>query len=128
MLEGPNRLQRGIPRFQELYWLPFPPFCVKFKVLVIIYKVLIGLGPGCLEDCLILHSPARTFRSSWEGLFQVPPLAEARSVVTRERVFSVLAPQFWNSLPKESHLAPMFRAFKKNLKIELRMRAFNTTF
>lgn len=54
----------------------------QFKVLVLTYKALYGLGPGCLKDHLLLESSAWLLRATGGDLLQVPSKSEARSVGT----------------------------------------------
>lgn len=72
---------------QVSQWLPVV-FRAQSKVLVMTHKALYHLGPENLKDHLPLQVSAEPLRSSGEGLLQVPPLAEARLVATKEGVFS----------------------------------------
>ena len=90
---------------QQLHWLSIH-FQAEFKVLVLTYKALNGLGPSYLKDLNSLYEPARVLRSSGEAFLSVPPPSQVHLVGTRERAFSVAAPRLWNSLPQETRLAP----------------------
>ncbi len=53
------------------HWLPVR-FRISFKVLVLVFKCLNGLGPSYLSDLLLPYEPSRTLRSSGAGLLIVP--------------------------------------------------------
>ena len=64
LLSGVRKDQHISPTLAALHWLPVR-FCVDFKVLMIIYKALNGLGPQYLADrflppitCLLYTSPS----------------------------------------------------------------------
>ena len=61
---GAPRLEHKTLLLRELHWVPVC-FRVQFKVLVITFKALHGMGPGCLKDRLIpitLTHPTRSGR------------------------------------------------------------------
>lgn len=76
MLLGKPEFHRATPLLQELHCLP-TVFQSQFKVLVITYTVLNGLGPGYLKDRLLLHISAQHLHSLDGGLYQIPPATEA---------------------------------------------------
>lgn len=51
---GITQFALSIPQLYKLQWLSFS-FWVQLKVLVIIFKVLHGMGPDYLRDCLFLR-------------------------------------------------------------------------
>lgn len=51
----------------SLHWLPVS-FKIDFKILVLVYKALGGLGLSYLSDVLLTHEPSETLRSSGSGL------------------------------------------------------------
>ena len=85
---------------KDLHWL-LVHFRAQFKVLVLSFKALNGLGPVYLKESLQPHRSAHTLRSSAEGLLAVPSLREVRLQGTRQRAFSVVAPALWNALPSD---------------------------
>uniref|UniRef100_A0A803TMD6 Reverse transcriptase domain-containing protein n=1 Tax=Anolis carolinensis TaxID=28377 RepID=A0A803TMD6_ANOCA len=123
LLTGAYYRERSTLLLKELHWLPFT-FRTQFKVQVITYKALNGLGPSYLSDRLSPYEPARSLRSSGEALLSLPPPSQARLVGMRERAFSVVAPRLWNSLPREIRQAPTLVAFRKSLKTWLFTQAF----
>uniref|UniRef100_A0A803T068 Reverse transcriptase domain-containing protein n=1 Tax=Anolis carolinensis TaxID=28377 RepID=A0A803T068_ANOCA len=122
-LTGADYRTRSTPLFKELHWLPFI-FRAQFKVQVITYKALNGLGPTYLRDRISPYEPARPLRSSGEALLSLPPTSQLRLVGTRERAFSAVAPRLWNSLPREIRQAPTLLSFRKSLKTWLFQKAF----
>ncbi|XP_070800657.1 uncharacterized protein, partial [Pituophis catenifer annectens] len=107
------------PLLRELHWLPVV-FRVRFKVLVITFKALHGIGPSYLRDRLLLpttsHRPVRSHR---EGLLGVPSARQCRLVTPRGRAFSVGAPTLWNQLPPEIRRIQDLSAFRRALKTHL---------
>ncbi len=51
------------PVLRSLYWLPVP-FRIDFKVLLLVYKSLNGLGPKYIADMLTEYRPLRSVGSS----------------------------------------------------------------
>ncbi|KAF7247445.1 Acyl-CoA synthetase family member 2, mitochondrial [Varanus komodoensis] len=62
------------PVLRQLHWLPIE-VQAQFKVLVITYKALNGLGPGYLKERLRPYMPARPLRSAGEALLREPSVA-----------------------------------------------------
>ncbi|XP_061443806.1 uncharacterized protein LOC133365612 isoform X9 [Rhineura floridana] len=115
------------PILSCLHWLPVC-FRAQFKVLVLTYKALHGLGPQYLMERLSRYEPTRTLRSRSKALLQVPTPREARRVATRERAFSVVAPKLWNDLFDEVHLAPTLLSFRRQVKTFLFSQPFSMCF
>ncbi|KAF7254272.1 putative RNA-directed DNA polymerase from transposon BS, partial [Varanus komodoensis] len=114
LLTGTGRYAHMTPVLHQLHWLPIEARA-QFKVLIMTYKVLNGLGPGYLNECLRPYMPDRPLRSAGESLLREPSMKEIRRVNTRRRVFSAVAPNLWNSLPKEVRLAPSLLVFRRQL-------------
>uniref|UniRef100_A0A803SRC4 Reverse transcriptase domain-containing protein n=1 Tax=Anolis carolinensis TaxID=28377 RepID=A0A803SRC4_ANOCA len=123
LLTGANYRERSTPLFKELHWLPII-FRSQFKVQVLTYKTLNGLGPAYLCDRISRYEPTRPLRSSGRALLSLPPPSQARLAGTREQAFSIVAPRIWNSLPEEIRQAPTLASFKKLLKTWLFRCAF----
>ena len=64
--------------YSALHWLPVA-FRIDFKVVLLTYKALNGLGPNCITNSLINYLPSRTLRSSAAGLLEIPATAERKS-------------------------------------------------
>ena len=98
-----------------LHWLPIR-FRIDFKVLMMTYKALNGLGPRYLtERRLPPRSTQITCHSQERWLRGLTP-REAQKERTRDLAFLAVAPQLWNSLPPEIRLAPSLGVFKSQLK------------
>ncbi|KAF7251258.1 Ephrin type-A receptor 6, partial [Varanus komodoensis] len=78
----------------QLHWLPIE-VRAQFKVLVITYKALNGLGPGYLKECLLPYLPSRPLRSAAEALLREHSLKDIRRHSTRRRAFSAVQVRLW---------------------------------
>ncbi|KAF7250395.1 Integrin alpha-1 [Varanus komodoensis] len=112
LLTGTGRYAHMTPVLRQLHWLPIEARA-QFKVLIMTYKALNGLGPGYLNERLRPYMPDRPLRSAGESLLREPSTKEIRRVSTRRRAFSAVAPNLWNSLPKEVRLAPSLLVFRR---------------
>ena len=112
------------PVLARLHWLPIR-FWAQFKVLVLTYKALHGLGPQYLTEYLSRHEPTHTLRSTSKVLLRVPTPREAQRKATREGTFSVVAPRLWNDLPEEARLVPTLLSFWRQVKTYLFPQAIN---
>ncbi|KAF7245607.1 Harmonin [Varanus komodoensis] len=115
LLTGTGRYVHMTPVLRQLHWLPIE-VRAQFKVLVMTYKALNGLGPGYLKERLHPYMPSRPLRSAGEALLREPSMEEVRRVVTRRRAFSAVAPKLWNALPREVRLAPSLFVFRRQAK------------
>ncbi|KAF7236632.1 Ectonucleotide pyrophosphatase/phosphodiesterase family member 7 [Varanus komodoensis] len=111
LLMGTGRYVHMTPVLRQLHWLPIEVW-VQFKVLVMTYKALNGLGPGYLKERLRPYMPAHPLRSAGEALLWKPSVKEIRSTSTRRRAFSAVAPNLWNALPREVRLVPSLYVFR----------------
>ena len=59
------------PVLSQLHWLQIGDR-IRFKVLVLTFKALNGLGPTDLRDRLFRYSPPRCLRSADQNLLRVP--------------------------------------------------------
>uniref|UniRef100_A0A669CX68 Reverse transcriptase domain-containing protein n=1 Tax=Oreochromis niloticus TaxID=8128 RepID=A0A669CX68_ORENI len=109
------------PVLESLHWLPVC-FRIDFKVLLLVFKCLNGLGPSYLSDLLLPYKPLRTLRSSGTGLLIVP---KVRTHTHGEAAFQWYGPRLWNSLPEELRAAENVHVFKNRLKTHLFNLAFN---
>ncbi|KAF7251766.1 Activating molecule in BECN1-regulated autophagy protein 1 [Varanus komodoensis] len=64
----------------------------QFKVLVITYKALNGLGPGYLKERLLPYLPSLPLRSPAEALLRELSMKDIRRQSTQRRAFSAVAP------------------------------------
>ena len=95
-------------------------FRIDFKVLLLVFKCLNGLGPSYLSD--LSYQPSRILRSSGTGLLIVP---RVRTKTHGEAAFSHFGPRLWNSLPEGIRTAETVGVFKGRLKTHLFSLAFN---
>lgn len=107
-------------RLKELHWLPVH-FRIQFKVLLLVYKSLHGMAPAYLSSLIQRYCPTRTLRSVDAHLLSIP---SSRLRTCGERVFSVIGPKSWNSLPIHLRTCPSLSTFKKHLKTYLFKIAF----
>ena len=105
----------------NLHWLPIQ-YRIQFKLLLLIYKSLHGLGLSYLSDKLSLR-PNKGLRSDNQLLLNVP-VSTLRLKFYGDRAFSVAGPTLWNALPKNIRLCATLAAFKTNLKTYLFKKAY----
>ena len=93
---------------ESLHWLPVK-YRILFKLLLLTYKCLNGLGPG-YHSCLVMpHKHRYELRPQYQGQLQVP---EARLKSFAERSFGFSAPTEWNKLPIDVKSAQNFSVFQ----------------
>ncbi|KAF7248130.1 putative uncharacterized transposon-derived protein F52C9.6 [Varanus komodoensis] len=112
LLTGTGRYAHMTAVLRQLHWLPIEAQA-QFKVLIMTYKALNSLGPGYLNERLRPYMPDRPLRCAGESLLREPSMKEIRRVNTQRRAFSAVAPNLWNSLPKEVRLAPSLLVFRR---------------
>ena len=101
------------PILRELHWLPIHQR-ILFKLLLMTFKALNGIGPAYLRDLLVLYQPSRVLRSASDPLLLVVP--KSRLKTYGDRSFSIVAPVQWNKLPLEIRSCQTVNAFKSLLK------------
>ncbi|KAF7236187.1 putative RNA-directed DNA polymerase from transposon BS [Varanus komodoensis] len=79
LLMGTGRYVHMTPVLRQLHWLPIE-VRAQFKVLVMTYKALNGLGPGYLKERLHPYMPDRPLRSAGEALLREPSVKEIRRI------------------------------------------------
>ena len=99
------------PILKSLHWLPVGQR-IDFKIMLLTYKSLHGLGPKYLTDMLPLHQPSRPLRSSETNLLIIPRVNTKHG----KAGFSYYATNSWNKLPEDLRLAPTLSTFKTRLK------------
>ena len=105
---------------KKLHWLPIE--CrIKFKILLMTYKILNSVAPSYLRNVLNPYEPVRTMRSSNSNLL-VAPKPHLRSC--GDRAFSYAAPLLWNSLLSKVKAADSVKSFKVALKTHLFKMAY----
>ena len=99
----------------DLHWLPVIA-CIKFKTLVLAYQAIKGSAPAYIQQLIRPYTPARPLRSTTSGC--LPPPAR-HTCTAHSRLFSVLAPRWWNDLPVDFRTAETVSTFKRRLKTHL---------
>jgi len=91
------------------------PKWIKYKVAVLMYKVLQGSAPRYLGPLArVADQPGRqTLRSASSSSLLVPAV---RLSTVGSRVFSVAGPRVWNTLPEETTSALSLTIFCRRLK------------
>ncbi len=107
------------PVLRSLHWLPVT-FRIDFKVLLLVYKSLNGLGPKYMSDMLTEYKPNRPLRSLGSSQLEIPRVHTKQG----ESAFSYYAARSWNQLPEEIRCAKTLATFKSGLKTHLFSCAF----
>ena len=112
LLTATSRYDHVTPVLRSLHWLPVSAR-IDFKILLLVFKVLNGLGPLYLSELLEPYIPNRNLRSAKKKLLVVPKY----NLRTYEyRAFSHRAPTLWNALPDD---------IRQVDKIQANMESFN---
>ena len=98
-----------IPILRELHLLPIS-YCIRYKIMVLVYKALEGSGPAYLQELLKTYKPNRSLRSS---LLAMP---KTRLKSFGDRGFYAVAPLQWNHLPQDIGCSESLLSFKSCLK------------
>ncbi len=91
-----------------------------FKVLLLVYKSLNGLGPKIIADMLTEYKPNRPLRSVGSSQLEMQRVHTKKE----ESAFSCFAVRSWNQLPEEIRCAKRLATFKSSLKTHLFSYAF----
>lgn len=111
------------PDLKSLHWLPVR-FGIHFKLLLLVFKCLNGLGPSYLSDLLSLYQPSWTLRSSSAGLL----LHQVRTKTHEEAAFSYYGPRLWNSLSRASEPQRLLMLLILASRLIFLVSLFNITF
>ena len=109
------------PVLESLHWLPVK-FRIVFKVLLLVYKALIGMAPPYLKDMLCYRSYSRSLRSASQKLLVVH---RTNMKTYGDRAFSIAGPKLWNQLPLSIRYLSSVDSFKKSLKTYLFRLAYS---
>ncbi len=85
------------PVLRSLHWLPVT-FRIDFKVFLLVYKSLNGLGPKYIADMLTEYKPNRPLRSLGSSQLEIPK----GSHKTRESALAIMPPAAGTSFQKRS--------------------------
>ena len=108
------------PILMELHWLPVQ-YRIHHKLLLLIFKCLLGKAPSYLSSLLHHYTPSRSLRSSSQCLLQEVPARKKYG----NRAFSGAGPKLWNSLPLGIRQCQTIEAFKCALKTHLFKLGYN---
>ena len=120
VLTNTRKLDHITPVMKSLHWLPVSQR-IEFKILLLVYKALNGLGPKYMLDLLVPYEASRPLRSSGSGLLCVPRTRTKQG----EAAFSYSAPHLWNKLPVDLRSAQTVSSFKSGLKTLLFTEAYS---
>uniref|UniRef100_A0AAY4ENN7 Reverse transcriptase domain-containing protein n=1 Tax=Denticeps clupeoides TaxID=299321 RepID=A0AAY4ENN7_9TELE len=101
------------PLLRSLHWLPVAAR-IRFKILMLAYKAKHGAAPSYLTALITPRTAPRLLRASSTARL-VPPSLKVKGKHS-SRLFSVLAPRWWNELPLEVRTAQSLSTFKRQLK------------
>ena len=102
------------PVLIQLHWLRVH-FRISFKVLLLVYKALIGMAPLYIMELLSHCTCSRSLRATDQKLLAVP---KSRLKPYGDRAFSVAAPKLWNERPLDLRNLDTINLFKKHLKTD----------
>lgn len=114
MICSAHRRSDAVPLLASLHWLPIEQR-IKFKILLLVYKCLNGIGPSYLSEFLSPYTnsePRQCLRSSMLDNLHVPRSSNKFG----DRSFVVCAPKLWNTLPVAIRGSTSVDSFKKSLK------------
>ena len=115
LLTSTGRYEHVTPVLRSLHWRPVSAR-IDFKILLLVFKVLNGLGPLYLCELLEPYIPNRNLRSSRKKLLIVP---KCNLKTYGYRAFSHRAPTLWNALPDDIRQVDHIQTFKSKLKTHL---------
>ncbi|KAI4897115.1 hypothetical protein NFI96_004734 [Prochilodus magdalenae] len=117
------RLIFNLPKFTHvtpllcsLHWLPVVAH-IRFKTLMLAYKAKNGPAPPYLMAMVKSRAVPRALRASSTARLEPPSLRTHGRQASR--LFSVLAPRWWNELPLGVRTAESLAVFKRRLKTHL---------
>ncbi|KAK3520357.1 hypothetical protein QTP70_023824, partial [Hemibagrus guttatus] len=124
-----TRLVFNLPKFshttpllRSLHWLPVAAR-IRFKTLMLAYKAKNGPAPSYLKALVTPRTVPRSLRSTSTARLVLPSLREKGRYTSR--LFSVLAPRWWNELPLGIRAAESLTIFKRQLKTHLFLKYLN---
>jgi len=109
---GAKKIDHVTKLLEDLHWLPIRRR-IDFKILLLTYKALHGLGPQYLQDLLIPYVPEYGLRSGDDNLLTVP---HSKLKSYGDRSFQFIAPKLYNELPHHIRMCDSITSFKRSLK------------
>ncbi|KAI4885168.1 hypothetical protein NFI96_028414, partial [Prochilodus magdalenae] len=110
------KLTHVTPLLRSLHWLPVVAR-IRFKTLMLAYKAKNGPAPPYLMAMVKSRAVPRALRASSTARIEPPSLRTHGRQASR--LFSVLAPRWWNELPLDVRTAESLPVFKRRLKTHL---------
>ncbi|KAK3522577.1 hypothetical protein QTP86_024997 [Hemibagrus guttatus] len=110
------------PLLRSLHWFPVAAH-IRFKTLMHAYKAKNGPAPSYLKALVTSRTAPRLLRSTSTARLVPPSLREKGRYTSR--LFSVLAPRWWNELPLGIRTAESLTVFKRQLKTYLFLKYLN---
>src|SRR6218665_42004 len=105
-----------------LHWLPVP-FCIEYKLCLLVFQSLHGAAPEYLRDCCTAsHSSAPGLRL--RSLERTDLCVRRMKTHFGDHAFSAAGPQCWNSLPPLIPFSYSVDSFKAHLKSHLFAKAY----
>ena len=108
------------PVLRRLHWLPVRQR-ITYKILLLTYKALNGMGPKYIADLLQPYTRTRQLRSSAKNLLLTQ---KSNLKFYGDRSFQVAAPRLWNSLTDDVRSIRSLNVFKNKIKTLLFREAF----
>ena len=125
LIYGARRRDHVTPLLHQLHWLSIPER-VEFKLCVLMYRCLHGIGPAYFSDDLKLVSEISSrqrLRSASTTSLVIP--ATRRSTLG-DRAFPVIGARLWNALPCDITSASSLSSFRRLLKTYLFRRCYGS--
>ena len=107
----------------KLHWLPIEQR-IKYKIATLTFNAIETESPAYMRNSITMYAPPRTLRSSTAGLLTIPDCTN--TLAAASRAFRVAAPTVWNALKPETRACKSVGSFKRLLKTELFVAAFNS--
>ena len=115
ILTRTQRYEDISPVLISIHWLPIP-LRIRYKINLLTFKSLRGMGPPYLKNLLTPYSPSIDLRSANKGLLK----EHSYNLSTYgHRAFYFVAPNYWNDLPEMLRFEPNLASFKADLKTHL---------
>ena len=115
LIEKMGRREHISEKRKALHWLPIQAR-IKYKLLVITWKILHKQAPNYLMELIKLRTFARPLRNDHSNLLETN---NTRTNSWGKRSFMNNSPSLWNELPEKNRTIENLSTFKKHLKTHL---------
>ena len=110
LITGAARHDHITPILHRLHWIPISSR-IKFKILLLTYKCVLGLAPSYLQEIMAPYEPRWSLCS--EDKLMLKQANKVEQLPLETGVFFIYAaPPLWNNLPqdvRESGTVPVFK-------------------